>query len=446
MALTAVLFFHNCTDTELCEEESTTSHSHLSAVTFDYIWDENNQPDSMAIFAVRIVNLWKCGIKIDTHPYNQHLCGLYFHPTDQFYKSFYAEDVLNSFRKNPINKGTGEDDVPDINISTDPEDPNNGIIDPNQPIDSLLVKPQVKDTLHTFPLKQGEYKIITFNMDSVDVVFEKAYDYIKAEGHDVQLTDITVKYKTYPKESLTLPSIVSDWVDYNPGFNYIHSNSNPVYYDSVELTKIEKNTIKQYTFHPHRITQNIDIYFDIKKDRSLTDFVIDTVIGEISGIPSSVQLTTGHLKLSKTNKMMFNTELVNENGAPIGSDSYQSDQVRIHGNIDVLSIVHSDSQNDITGPGIMQVIIVVTARDAITGELRHKRIQGKINLYNTLIEADLFGISDNGKYAYAKKRHAVLDIHTGITIDANHMTNSSSETGGLDEWQPMPGGDIYVEM
>ena len=36
MALTAVFFFHNCTDTELCDGD-TASHPHLSAVTFDYV-------------------------------------------------------------------------------------------------------------------------------------------------------------------------------------------------------------------------------------------------------------------------------------------------------------------------------------------------------------------------------------------------------------------------
>jgi hypothetical protein len=90
-----------------------------------------------------------------------------------------------------------------------------------------------------------------------------------------------------------------------------------------------------------------------------------------------------------------------------------------------------------SGPGILQVAIFAhTDEVASDGSpiINRTRVQGKINLYETLHEAKLIKYSDDMQYATKSTEHAVLDIAAPINLKGTIVGGTSSMTGGLDEW------------
>lgn len=86
-----------------------------------------------------------------------------------------------------------------------------------------------------------------------------------------------------------------------------------------------------------------------------------------------------------------------------------------------------------TGPGVMQVFIYTSAE--VDGKRVSKKIQGRINLYNTLRKAKLLRMTDDGRHAVRTTDHGILDIVADIVVDGEKVQEFNDENGGIDLWE-----------
>lgn len=429
-----------CTEAVLCD-----SHlGHDGNIRFDYDWtvaDGAQLPDSMAVMAVRVINHYKCGMMIST----ENLRGHYFYNAPDNVEGWIDPSIVppeppgpridNNFTIDPTEPYNGGE-------SPDPVDPEDEEGEPETPSEEIEVD--------HFQLPKGSYKFYAMSMDKnlYDHVYTNVPQYLENDGTGMQYDEVEFVYNTHryhadENGNVDLVSLLGQ--DYNQGFDIIMTDYPPIFVGQVDLTDVEDHAEMAVTFKPRLLSQNIDINFDIEKDVSKIPFVVESVVGEISGIPSKCSLFDGHLYLKKTNKMQFTTTLTNESGTPI-VDDVNNTKVRVHANINVLSILHSSKPTDLTGPGILQLSLSYKFQrandDGTTSEVVRK-VFGKVNLYNVLKEANLIEYSSNMQYATKSCDHAVLDIPGVLLLNPEGKTSGSVD-GGFSSWDQINDPDHPV--
>ncbi len=434
-AVVLLLAVQGCTEVELCYEGE---HPHRTGVVYDYEWEQDiRRPDTMAIVAIRVVNLWKCGMNIMTDDNR----GFYFYNEPKAPLPDWAEPDQVKYKK----------EHPD----PEPEpDPHSGEIEEpiTPPADDPVPEPvkAERDTFSVFALREGSYKFFTVNVDSTELRMNALYEYMEKVSDEMQVTEISAEYRTYMKgqegfkgfERNLMDSLLMDWTDRNPQFPYIQTDITPLYYDTLEIRNIYMDRMNTVTFRPRKRTQQIDFYIDIDKSESDVAFAVDSLVAEVSGIPLKMYLVSGYIDLQHTGRIMFGTTIEDAQGQP-AVDTYSKGHVLLHGRIDVPTIVSSNDAADVTGPGIMQLIVKASAEDG--GVVKSKKFQRKLNLFKALREADLIEYTEDNQHAMAKKPAGVINI--SFKLKGNEIVNNSESTGGLDEWivvDPEPSEDIEL--
>ena len=423
LLLTALLVTA-CTEVELCYEAE---HPHRTGVTFTYSWDADadaDQPDTMAIAAIRVYNLWKCGIYVNT----EHGDGFYFHNAPQTVPSWEIPEPEpeDSVPGSPDTDVTIGDDVPVTPEDTIP------VIDPEEPHEM-------------FELREGTYRFYTINYDSTEVRIHDIIDYVRDDVGEIDVNNVYIEYTTYETIDSLNSRFVDHWTDYNPKFPFIYPKGKPLYFDTLAHYNIYKEQENHVEFHPFKLTQHIDVYFNLQKDSVGASLRIDSVFAEISGIPVRMNPFNKHIDLRRTAKIQFPTELESEGGGSITDNFGNGTKVRVHGVIDVPTVVNCQSPSDISGPGFMQVLAFTTATDS-SGKEYHKRIQGRMNVYHAIQEADLIEYSEDGEMAWAKSPTGVIDIKAKIVISGDDVVNNSDDDGGIDTWQEADDSDDPTEL
>ena len=455
LLLCTSLCYIACTDAGLHEDHFLEGGGHNGKIQWAYQFPADTAPPSyMAVMAVRVINHWKCGMVVST----DNLRGYYFHNEPDYIEPWIDPSTIDP----DTTEVEPQDDDPYIGVVIDPEKEHNGGEDPNPPTDEEDDEDQdnpdpspgdsIPDENHTvvehFNLPSGTYNFYTMSVgipkdalyrditNYLNTNYTGITDYLNADGQGMRYTDIEMVYNSYSLKDSLLHRPDKSWKDYNQGFEYIQTSSPAIYVGHQELVDVDQQANLNISFTPETLTQNIDIYFNITKDITENPFIVDSVLCEVSGIPCKASLFDGHLYLAQTRKMLFRTTLVDASGSPF-TDSSTNESVRVHGNINVLSILESANATDMSGPGILQVAIFAhTDEVASDGSpiINRTRVQGKINLYETLHEAKLIKYSDDMQYATKSTEHAVLDIAAPINLKGTIVGGTSSMTGGLDEW------------
>lgn len=430
LVLFCILCVVSCTDPGLCYEPN---HPHTSheGISVNYEWPDGEKPayiDSMSVLAVRIINHRKYGMvwSVDS------LRGRFFFnapPKVDPWVDPYAPEPEPEPEPDPeISIIIGDDDEHEVDsTSTDPH----GSTPPPviEPDDVYAVQ-----TDH-FVLNDGVYKFFTMDFDTTEVRYNNIHRYLEAPGDGLQSDSIYMQYRTYQHGDSLLVDNTGEWTDFNPAFPYIQSNFEALYMDTLDLEDIVMGQHKEITFHPKRLTQQIDLNWVIHKDISEVPFVIDSVKAEISGIPSRTGLFNGHLYLAHTNKMLFDAEIVARDGGLMPDDN-REDSVIVHARINVLSIVNNKGDDYQTGPGFLQVIAYCHATDPDDGRIRYRTLSGIANLYRELNEADLIWYDPEGQYAIKNKEEAVINVKHKFRIGGKSIVSSlsGSGSGGIDVW------------
>jgi len=403
----AVMAMVSCSEVDLCYEDE---HPHTGAVTYDFNWGSSTlRPDSMGIVAYRVINTWRRMMIVSTDTKRGHY-----------------EDG-SSLTRQAANDSLAADTAATDTVATD----------------TTAVEPQQTD-LSRFSIRTGEYKFVTFSIDTAGVDASELKDFLKLSKRKT-LQDCHVEYVQYDRTDARLKTKIAGWEDYNAYAKYIQPDASPIYYDSVAMVKVEKGQTVACKFSPQPITQNVDVYFTITKKVDETPFAIDSVWAEIAGVPRKINIATGNLDITKTNKMMFKMDLVDSDGKGV-TDTGDNKSLRCHGNIDVTGIVNCKSTSLKVGPGILQIIIYThtTPTDGESEQLV-KKLQGEINLYNTINKAKPITVSADGETATRNGKHVTLDIKTNLVINSKTIVDSPDNNGGLDRWIAT-GGDTVVDI
>lgn len=410
--LLAVVAVSSCTtDVDLCYNPE---HPHQAKVKYEFNWNSYAKDiaadDSMYVIADRVVNHWKAAMIVSP-----------------------KAPVRGRFVFN------GPSTSDDENSPSGEETPETT---PDPPADDNV------EEVTEFQIRPGDYKFIAFRMNDEDMICPDVDAYLNDETGEKRLQDIYMEYKVYPKKGdENLRKTLADWQDYNPYAQYIQPDIRPVFYDTLPARRIETGSTVTCKFSPRPVTQHIDINFTIQKRLNLVGkgkeddvrFIVDSVWIEIAGIPREVNLSNGYLKIDRTCKVMTKADETR--------DSETSTSLKVHGAIDVPSIVQNSTPDVNTGPGILQVIIfthVVTydekgdavqdpnEKDGIAK--KKKKIQGKINLYNTLRNANLITVTSDGRHAIRNGAKGVLNIVADIVVDGKNILSNDDNTGGIDAW------------
>lgn len=408
----------SCSDADLCYD---VEHPHRTGLKVMFNWDETTTPpDSMFIIADRVFNSWKCGLKVDT-------------------ETGYGKYLFNGPKENTPDtpSNTPSDNTENSDESNNPDGANS-----TPAKNSTEVQKEVKE----FKILSGDYKFLAFNMDDTELDYSEVFNYMADTKNQIKLQDIYVSYKSYQKNDPALRRPTDDWVDYNPYAQYIQADMPAVFFDTIESKKIVYKQPAECAFSPKPLTQDIDIIFKIQKEGGVK-LAVDSVIAEIAGIPHKINLSNGFVDITKTYKMLFKMNMENGSGNPIEEDNYTNKQIVCKKNINVTCIVRSSSSEMTVGPGILQVMIFVTATtnsNDTGGEYKFKKkIQGRINLCNTIDEAGLIEITDDGTHARRSKAHGTLNIKDILKIDGRNIIENQNENK-IDRW--VNTSDIIVDI
>lgn len=389
LSVVILLLTPSCTEVDVCTDEQ---HPHFSTVSYTFNWDNfvGQQPDSLYVIAYRVINMWKTSMIVD----RQTQTGIYHYNAPTAQLADYSG-------------------------------------------------------LSSFPIPGGEYRFMAFNQSNLEL----NYDIIEqfSESDDMALSDLQVSYRTYRRNDTLLTKPISEWTDYNAYSYFMQPSTNAICLDTISTTEMKPNVHRTINFQLHPITQQIDIYFDINKITKNTKFTVDSVFGEISGIPFTIDLFNGYIDIRRTCKMMFRCELQNTSGVPLEKDTDPNTNLRCHGTIAVPTIVQSDNSNVYTGPGIMQVVICCSTANPdypilSTKERREKKFQGIINLYNTLEKAKLYKYSDDGQHVTRNAAKKELHIEKVMDVDGKMVLENSDDNGGVDIWKSTLADTILVHI
>ena len=417
-----LLLLWACTEQELYKP---VADPHSGEVHFGYDWTamaDFPRPDSMAVMAVRVINHYKRGMIMST----ENLRGHYFYNAPDNVVAWIDPSIVPPEPPPPVTENNYEIDPTDQYNGGDPP----SAFEPEEEQEEEPETPRTAIEVDHFRLPNGTYKFYAMAIDTTlyDHMYTNVPQYLEADGTGTQYNEVEMVYKN------RTDSLMED--DKNQGFDYIKRNYPPIIIDRLELMEVPDQSKLDVTFKPRPLTQNIDINFNIEKDITNYHFTIDSVWCEVSGIPSKCTLFDGHLFLQKTNKMQFTTKLTNESGTVI-DDQDDNTKLRVHANINVLSILHSSKPTDLTGPGILQIEIKYkyTKNDDGADKEIIRRVFGKLNLYHVLKQANLIKYSDDLQYATKSCDHAVLDIPGIIKISPEGVISGDESGGGFSNWE-----------
>ena len=440
----------SCTDAELCYQPN---HPHRADAKFSFDWGSYQEiPDSMLVICNRVVNLWKAAAVVNSQTNIGHFI-------------FNAPRVPAEETPAPPTEGE-ETDTPTEGEETDTPAPSTR---------AAISSPESD----RFSLPVGTYKFLTISCDTTELDYTNVYKFLN-DNTGMVLQDVDVSYKTYGIRDKGYRGFRPGWEDNNNyGARYMQPDVYPLFYDTIAPRDLNLGETMRCHFTPNALTQNIDVYLTIKKKSENNHFTIDSVQAELAGIPISLNLSTGYLDITKTAKLPFRMdryvdgqklEVVKDSEGKIVSsgDTHESTEIECHGNIDCTGIVYNADPEALSGPGIMQLAIYLTIEKKIpiyqrdqngdlvlddNGQLiiigyntmrSAKMIQGKINLFHTLREADLLDYLAGGRYVKKKVDHAVLRINADVELNADNISEESNE--GMDSWVSSGSKDIIIDI
>lgn len=428
---------------DLCNKE----HPHKSGVQFSYVWDKIpeaviTRPVNTYILANRVINTMSTSFVYNVVAESGHYLGT-------------------------LPEGMAEEDNHDIT---------------------------------TFRLSSGEYKFLTmsFNrtfeekLDPSRIVTE---DYIitpnplkvNAEDLKYRLGQFKAEHRTYTYDELKdyyVESPFSEFdgsVDDNPYTSapesaseeekeakrakFIRNITEPIVVDSTTICRIGNDEVTQVNFHPTTVTQNVDLYFDLKKKQTSTfQFFISDVWCVLSGIPRSMNIGTGAIDITQTDKLIFRTKLVDPTKVPnanseelkpqgwpsekiidnIGRyDNQSEDVVRCYANLNIPGIVENSvytDANKYAGPGVLQIIVKVWVYEKNVDDnnwgWRSRTIMGRINLHKNIEHAQLLELySENGNEFWRKAQNyksVYLAIDAALT---QSLITGADESPRVANWE-----------
>ena len=272
--------------------------------------------------------------------------------------------------------------------------------------DNIMAK---SDTLTGQLMPNGEYYMISFNDQPKAFTLAGYQDFLENKGSSMR--DISIQAIEYNDKEIS--KLIGSRTDFNPNQKHIRQ-MNPIWLD-VQKVHIHPEIDTIVTIQPRPLTQDITFRICIETDPGVE---ITKVIGEMSGVPESVQLLSGHISDTLTCRVPFEMKNIGMSGA---SAVYE-------GNTCLLGLFPSKDVTFVTGPGILEVSIT-----ANVGE-QERTFHAGINLQKSITEAVTVEKADENERLYRIARtEAEFDVDARLKIKEGQIV-LDGKGQGVEVW------------
>ena len=291
----------------------------------------------------------------------------------------------------------------------------------------------------------GDYSVYAFNNEGAMFRF----DNLEAYGDGVVgIQDLTMSYVGYKLGQID--PYGKEWVSINPGFDYISTDVDPIYF----ATNNSSTSAKGHTFsvhegsdttiyvYPRKISQDITFSIPVYVERvDEENYVsVDEVIAEVSGIPYMVKPYSGELNVDKICKLLFKMDTVS-----VGEECTIGDELKTFlkydykSTISVTGLLANKNDEGRVGAGILQLCLYAhNVKDGVTIDLAPR--YACINLYHTLDSANLViekedSLDSRKSYFVRGTDKGTLDIKNGLMLtDEELMQYPQDGNASGDSW------------
>ncbi len=394
-----------CTSVDLCPEAE---HPHITNMRVRLNWGDISKdeiPAEMHIVASRIINTWRTHGIVDT--------------------------------------------------SADPATDNNITLQQSSSDSGTAVT-----AASSFYLRGGEYNIFVINEQYADTPVQtdetKPTPIISIDNLDNYIHDNRISVKDLYLQISSMgdekPGIVegNDLPDFNPDDEYLKEVKSPIFYAVQKNINIQTGQPTVMEFDMQRISQRINIIFNIRTEGNIKKEDLSAPIIELSGTCGRFNISDACLDTTRLYRTVHQVQP--DEFTQTGEGTYRC-AVHFH----TLGIIPSAAKGHLNGPGILQVALQVSTPqldaagapvlDADGNPVKNSRyIYGAINPYDELTAAQLIEVRDGKTYLRYSKEDVNIEITTPLVIKADKIVPNDTGMG----WQPHdpsnPDDDIIIEI
>ena len=394
-----------CTSVDLCPEAE---HPHITDMRVRLNWGDISKdeiPAEMHIVASRIINTWRTHGIVDT--------------------------------------------------SADPATDNNITLQQSSSDSGTAVT-----AASSFYLRGGEYNIFVINEQYADTPVQtdetKPTPIISIDNLDNYIHDNRISVKDLYLQISSMgdekPGIVegNDLPDFNPDDEYLKEVKSPIFYAVQKNINIQTGQPTVMEFDMQRISQRINIIFNIRTEGNIKKEDLSAPIIELSGTCGRFNISDACLDTTRLYRTVHQVQP--DEFTQTGEGTYRC-AVHFH----TLGIIPSAAKGHLNGPGILQVALQVSTPqldaagapvlDADGNPVKNSRyIYGAINPYDELPAAQLIEVRDGKTYLRYSKEDVNIEITTPLVIKADKIVPNDTGMG----WQPHdpsnPDDDIIIEI
>ena len=394
-----------CTSVDLCPEAE---HPHITDMRVRLNWGDISKdeiPAEMHIVASRIINTWRTHGIVDT--------------------------------------------------SADPATDNNITLQQSSSDSGTAVT-----AASSFYLRGGEYNIFVINEQYADTPVQtdetKPTPIISIDNLDNYIHDNRISVKDLYLQISSMgdekPGIVegNDLPDFNPDDEYLKEVKSPIFYAVQKNINIQTGQPTVMEFDMQRISQRINIIFNIRTEGNIKKEDLSAPIIELSGTCGRFNISDACFDTTRLYRTVHQVQP--DEFTQTGEGTYRC-AVHFH----TLGIIPSAAKGHLNGPSILQVALQVSTPqldaagapvlDADGNPVKNSRyIYGAINPYDELTAAQLIEVRDGKTYLRYSKEDVNIEITTPLVIKADKIVPNDTGMG----WQPHdpsnPDDDIIIEI
>ena len=355
-----------------------------------------------------------------------------------------ASRIINTWRTHGI-----------VDTSADPATDNNITLQQSSPDSGTAVT-----AASSFYLRGGEYNIFVINEQYADTPVQtdetKPTPIISIDNLDNYIHDNRISVKDLYLQISSMgdekPGIVegNDLPDFNPDDEYLKEVKSPIFYAVQKNINIQTGQPTVMEFDMQRISQRINIIFNIRTEGNIKKEDLSAPIIELSGTCGRFNISDACLDTTRLYRTVHQVQP--DEFTQTGEGTYRC-AVHFH----TLGIIPSAAKGHLNGPGILQVALQVSTPqldaagapvlDADGNPVKNSRyIYGAINPYDELTAAQLIEVRDGKTYLRYSKEDVNIEITTPLVIKADKIVPNDTGMG----WQPHdpsnPDDDIIIEI
>ena len=257
-------------------------------------------------------------------------------------------------------------------------------------------------------VKFGNYIFLAFTCDDDAVKIDWPSDFISES--DIPLKDFSAGLLKLSEEELS-PLMPQGAKDFNTDIPYLRQPE--AFCFALGKCQVSDTVAHDFTINLTSLVLNLNLRVNILTEEGVT---LNEVVGELSGIPSSVSLFAGTVEQKDLGRVIF----------PMSASSDPDDST-YSASFNILGIFPPESSKLYFGSGILRLRV-----SASYGE-KTKYLYPAINLYDLIVSAGLMSPAQNGRGYKITKEQATLDIPVTLVIGKGSFV-SEGDSEGVDSW------------